>query len=340
MASVGPVPSSPPSDARCLVTGASGYVGSRLVAALLRAGHPVTAAGRNPGSLRRFDWAPHVDRVELDVSDPSTLAPALAGVDVAYYLVHGIGQGDFRTKDREGARAFARAAREAGVSRVVYLGGLTPGDEELSEHLVSRWEVGEELAEHGPELVWLRAGVVLGAGSASYEVVRYMGDWLPVIPVPDFLTSRVQPIAVDDALRYLVAGADVLPPGGYDIGGTEALPYVDLVTRYLKVAGQRRLRVPVPVPVPLGLASWVASRLTPVAEDMVADLVRSLSNTMVCDDDRVADLVPGERTSIDDALRRARVGSTLARDRLPGVLALPDPLRLARTDADWAHRHR
>ncbi|GAB2910746.1 NAD(P)H-binding protein [Rhodococcus aerolatus] len=326
--------------ARCLVTGASGYVGSRLVAALLRAGHDVVAAGRDPGGLRRFDYADRVDRVRLDVADEDSLAPALAGVDVAYYLVHAIGQGDFRAKDRDGARAFATAARRAGVSRVVYLGGLTPADEELSEHLASRWEVGEVLAEHGPELVWARAGVVLGAGSASYEVVRYMGDWLPVIPVPGWLRSRVQPIAVDDALRYLVAGADVLPPGGYDLGGAEALPYVDLVSRYLRVAGQRRLRVPVPVPVPLPLASWVASRLTPVAGEMVADLVASLSNTMVCDDDRVAELVPGERTTIDDALRRARVGSQLRRDRLPGVLALPDPLRLARTDADWAHRAR
>ena len=114
-------------------------------------------------------------------------------------------------------------------------------------------------------------------------------------------------IAVDDVLRFLVAGIEQLPPGGYDAGGTEALPYVDLVSRYLRVAGQHRLKIPVPVPVPLGLASWVASRLTPVAEDMVADLVLSLSNTMVCDEDRVGELVPGERTTIDDALRRARV---------------------------------
>lgn len=324
---------------RTLVTGSTGYVGSRLVAALLAAGHEVLASARSPERLEQLDFAGAATCVELDVDDTHSCTAALRDhgpVDVAYYLVHAIGEDGYARTDAVRAERFARAALAAGVGRVVYLGGLVPPGEELSEHLSSRAEVGEALSEHGPDLVWLRAAVVLGAGSASYEIIRYLGDWLPVVPLPPWMDTLVQPVAVDDVLRYLVAATE-LPPGSYDLGGPERLPYRELVRRYVRTAGLRRVMVPTP-PVPTRLASWVVARLTPLPQDMVADLVLSLTNTMVADTGAITALVPGELTGIDDALTRARVGSHARRSRLPGVCAAPDPLQLCRTDADWAHR--
>jgi uncharacterized protein YbjT (DUF2867 family) len=324
---------------RTLVTGSTGYVGSRLVAALLAAGHEVLATARRPERLQSFDFAGSATCTDLDVDDAASCARALSEhgrVDVAYYLVHAIGEDGYARTDADRARRFAAAALAAGVGRVVYLGGLVPPGEELSEHLSSRAEVGEVLTEHGPDLVWLRAAVVLGAGSASYEITRYMGDWLPVVPLPPWMDTLVQPVAVDDVLRYLVSAA-ALPPGSYDLGGPERLPYAELVRRYVRTAGLRRVMVPTP-PVPTRLASWVVARLTPLPADMVADLVLSLTNTMVANTAAITALVPGELTTIDDALHRARVGSHVRRDRLPGVCALPDPLQLCRTDSGWAHR--
>ena len=324
---------------RTLVTGSTGYIGSRLVAALLGAGHEVLATARRPGRLESFDFAGAARCRELDVDDEGSCAAALTDhgpVDVAYYLVHAIGEDGYARTDAARAERFARAATAAGVGRVVYLGGIVPPGEELSEHLSSRAEVGHVLAEHGPDLVWLRAAVVLGAGSASYEITRYMGDWLPVVPLPPWMNTLVQPVAVDDVLRYLLAATD-LRPGRYDLGGPERLPYAELVRRYTSTAGLRRVMVPTP-PVPTRLASWVVARLTPLPQDMVADLVLSLTNTMVADTGPIIELVPGVLTGIDDALRRSRVGSHVRRDRLPGVCALPDPLQLCRTDSAWAHR--
>ncbi|MEO6882289.1 MAG: NAD(P)H-binding protein [Mycobacteriaceae bacterium] len=324
---------------RTLVTGAGGYVGQRLVASLLRAGHEVVATARRPERLGAYDFAGRARLERLDADDAASCHHAVAGVQVAYYLVHGIGGADYARTDRARAQTFAVAARAAGVGRVVYLGGLVPRGEKLSEHLASRAEVGEVLGEHGPELVWLRAAVVLGAGSASYEITRYLGDWLPLIPLPPWMDTLVQPVAADDVLRALVAAAAHLPPGSYDLGGPERVPYAELVRRYLRVAGLHRVLAPTP-PVPTRVASWVVARLTPLPQDMVADLVLSLANTMVADTGPISAHLPGGATSVDDALRRSRVGSHVRRSRLPGVCAAPDPLQLCATDADWAHRAR
>lgn len=321
------------------MTGAGGYVGQRLVASLLRAGHEVVATARRPERLRTYDFAGRARLERLDADDAASCRQALHGVDVAYYLVHGIGNAGYAATDRARAQTFADAARAAGVARVVYLGGLVPRGEQLSEHLASRAEVGEVLADHGPELVWLRAAVVLGAGSASYEITRYLGDWLPVIPLPPWMNTLVQPVATDDVLAALVAAADQLTPGSYDLGGPERVPYAELVRRYVRVAGLHRVLAPTP-PVPTRLASWVVARLTPLPQDMVADLVLSLANTMVADTASIRSRLPGEPTTVDDALRRSRVGSHVRRSRLPGVCAAADPLQLCATDADWAHRAR
>ncbi|HEY2085154.1 MAG TPA: NAD(P)H-binding protein, partial [Mycobacterium sp.] len=197
---------------RVLVTGATGYVGSRLVTALLQAGHEVLAATRDPARLARFGWYDDVTPVRLDAADADSARAAFAGagpIDVVYYLVHAIGQPGFRDADHAAAGNVAAAAKDANARRIVYLGGFVPvdpDDGELSEHLTSRAEVAEALTmDGGPELVWLGAAVIFGAGSTSFEMMRYVGDRFPVIPIPKWMDNPIDPISIRDVLHYLVA---------------------------------------------------------------------------------------------------------------------------------------
>lgn len=322
---------------RCVVTGASGYIGSRLVVALDRAGLEVVATARDTGKLDAFDWPADVVELPLDVSDAESCRRALADagpVDVAYFLVHSIGEGDFAAQDLDSARHFATAAAEAGVGRIVYLGGFVPHDEHLSEHLESRSEVGDALAGAGVDLVWLRAAVILGGGSTSYELIRHIADRVPVVPLPSWMDHPVSPIAVDDVLHYLVAAADPtrLPAGAYEISNGERPTYAQLIKTYARGAGLRRLWVPFP-PVPPKLVATIASWLTPLPRELTADLVMSLPNSMDSHDDRIRGFVPdppGGLTTSRDALRRARAG------RGGGTVAGPDPLLRVGTDPDWS----
>ncbi len=324
---------------RTLVTGATGYVGSRLVAALLAAGHEVTVASRNPERLGDFGWIDDVTAVMLDAGDDESVTSAftVAGpIDVVYYLVHGIGQPGYRDADNRAAANVARAAKDAGVRRIVYLGGFVPEGDSLSEHLTSRAEVAEALAiDGGADVVWLGAAIIIGAGSTSFEMLRAVGDRFLLIPMPPWAHNALDPISISDVLYYLVAAADAdrVPPGSYDIRGPETTTYGDLLLTYARLTGRRRSGVPMP-DLDMGLVSQVASLFVPVPRGLAADLVQSLDFSMTASNDGLRGLVPdppGGPVSIEDAIMLSMSGGR----RLP-VNRLADPHHLADTDPDWA----
>lgn len=330
----------PPSETlaprRVVVTGAHGYVGSRLVPRLLADGHEVRAT-RRPGSrAARPWWSEQVETVEMDVLSYDQVAAGLEGADTVYYLVHGMGGTDFAATDRGAARQLARAAAEAGVARIIYLSGMVPDvpRELLSEHLASRLEVEDILGGSGVPTLSLRAAVLLGSGSASFEIIRQVSERLPVHAVPAWLLSTVQPLAVTDALEAL-AGALGAASGSrsYDLGGPEVLPYADLLARYAAVARLPRPRIGLPL-VPAGLVGELASRFTDVPTTLVRSLFETLRHDMVAaESDFVHELLPvGWRlTGVDDAIRRA-----LQRPDPRQPAAEQDPLGPLSHDPAWA----
>lgn len=268
-----------------LVTGATGYIGSHLVERLLADGWRVRVLTRDAAGLDGQPWSADVEVVEGDAKDAAVLARATGGVDAAWFLIHSMtGTYDYAVRDREIADRFGQACAAAGVARIVYLGGLLPDDEVLSPHLESRREVGQSLLESGVPTAVLQAGIVVGAGSVSYELLRTATERLPVVVGPDWLNHSVQPIGIDDALHYLVGAAD-LPPDvnrAFDIGGADALPYRDLIGVFAEVAGLRpRPIITVPVLLPRTTALW-AGILAPVPTSLASSLVESLQYDMVC----------------------------------------------------------
>ncbi|CAN5635827.1 NAD(P)H-binding protein [soil metagenome] len=329
---------------RILVTGATGYIGSRLVGALLADGHDVVVATRNTDKLAAFGWRDKVSAVTLDAdsSDSAALAFAEAGaVDLIYYLVHGIGQPDFRARDSEAAANVAQAAKKAGVARIVYLGGFVPDDDTLSDHLASRAEVAEALqVDDGPEVVWLGAAIIVGAGSTSFEMVRYVGDRLPLIPLPSWVDHAIDPISISDVLYYLKAAADsaAVPAGAYDIIGPDSTTYRGLIGGYVNAAGSIRAGLPSSgwpeALVPKSLTAWVAGNVVPVPTGLAIDLIASLDHPMTASGSLLRDIVadpPGGLTPIDDAIA-ASIASPAPRP----VDQLADPHDLADSDASWA----
>lgn len=342
-----PQPHHAPQPRRCLVTGATGYIGGRLVPELLAAGHQVRCVARSPEKLRDHPWAARVETVRGDVTDEESLRAAMEGVDVAYYLVHALGTGPgFEETDRRAARIFGARARAAGVRRIVYLGGLTPysvPERALSPHLRSRAEVGRVLLDSGVPTAVLRAGVIIGSGSASFEMLRYLTERLPLMVTPRWVRTRTQPIAVRDVLRLLV-GCATLPDEvhrAFDIGGPDVLTYGAMMQRYAEVTGlRRRLIAQVPVLTP-GLSSLWVGLVTPVPGAIARPLVESLRHEVVCAERDITRYVPdppggplGVDRALELALRRIRDADVATRWSSAATPGAPsDPLP---TDPDWA----
>lgn len=324
---------------RILVTGATGYVGSRLVTALLDDGHDVVAATRNTARLAEFGWHDRISGVELDAHDPASAKKAFAEagpIDIVYYLVHGIGQPDFREADNRAAANVANAAKDAGVRRIVYLGGFVPDDGELSEHLTSRAEVAHALSvDGGADVVWLGAAMIIGAGSTSFEMLRYVADRFVLIPMPAWSANPIDPISIRDVLYYLVAAADTerVPAGAYDIIGPETTSYGDLLRAYARITGKWRAELPLHW-VDTSVVSWTTAAVLPVPGGLAADLVESLDHPMIASEARLRDIVPdppGGLVCIDDAISRA-----MSSDQRRPVDDLSDPHHLADSDPTWA----
>ncbi len=304
-----------------LVTGASGFVGSHLARALVDEGHSVRAMTRRPES---YDGAG--DPVAGDVADPASLQQALDGVDVAYYFVHSLGSDDFEEKDAAAARAFGEACASAGVRQIVYLGGLGSDGEDLSPHLRSRRQVEKLLGEAGVPVTVLRAAIVVGHGGISWEMTRQLVDNLPLMLTPPWVSTRTQPIALDDVVRYLVGVLDREEALGrtFEIGGSEVLTYEDMLRRASLIQNGRDVPI---FEVPMlkgGLVSALSSEvsaywLSLMTEVDVAtgrNLIESMDNEVVVTDDAIREVVTFEPLGYDDMVRgalaeRLRAGETL-----------------------------
>ena len=280
---------------RTLVTGATGFVGRALVPVLVQAGHDVIAATRRPDHYQGEG-----EPVALDVADRASVARALEGCDAAYYLVHSMDREGFVAHDRRAAELFGEAAAASGL-RVVYLGGMGT-DVDASEHLRSRHEVGRILRERA-DTVELRAAIVIGRGGASFEIMRQLVERLPVMVCPKWVTTRSQPIALADTVRYLAGSLD-LAGGVYDIGGTDVVTYEQMMRRYAKITKRRRLIVKVPVLTP-GLSSLWIGLVTDQPPSIARPLVDGLRVEVIASDDRIRANVPFEPMGFDEAVTQA-----------------------------------
>jgi uncharacterized protein YbjT (DUF2867 family) len=292
---------------KALVTGATGFVGGRLARRLMDDGIEVRALVRDRGRASDLEEA-GAELHEGDVTDPSTLEGAGRGADVAYYLVHGMGrgsEGDFEERERESARGFARMAKQEGVERVVYLGGL--GENPGSKHLRSREETGRILGEEGPGLTYFRASMVIGAKSESYLMLRSLVERLPIMIAPSWLKTRTQPIAVDDVLAYLTEAPGVAEAAGREvqIGCPDVVSYGEMLDRMASALGRRqRPRLPVPFISPWLSSHWIGL-VTPVDAGVAKPLIEGLSTETTVTDRDGAELFDVEPMGIDDALERA-----------------------------------
>lgn len=314
---------------KVLVTGATGYVGSRLVPRLLERDHTVHAAVRREGSADHFPWADDVELTRFDITEPDLVREAVQGMDAVVYLIHSLDSEDFLTKDREAAELVADACEQAGVGRVVYLSGLVP-EGDLSDHLRSRLQVEEVFLGSSVPATVLRAAMVIGAGSTSFEILRRLTTRVPVAPIPTWMRSQLQPVTIEE-VTLAVAGALEGEPRDrhYDVGGDDVVGYPELLRVMADVLGVRRPQATVPL-VPKALAGRIVAAVTRMDRPTVVSLVDSLSHDLVCgEDDAKRELLPDDYRSVPlrEALRRS-----LEDDGAEGTSAAGDSLAGAGTD--------
>ncbi|REJ05149.1 DUF2867 domain-containing protein [Microbacterium bovistercoris] len=332
--------------ARALVLGATGYIGGRLTPRLLNAGYRVRVLARDAARAASLPWGSDVEIVEGSAEDADAVARAMTDVDVVYYLVHAMTAGKgFEDADESAAQTVASAAAAAGVRRIVYLGGLHPEGIRLSPHLRSRVRVGEIFLDSGVPTLVLQAGVVIGSGSASFEMIRHLTDVLPYMPAPKWVRNRIQPIAIRDVLHYLLGAARVEPTvnRAVDIGGPDVLRYGQMMNGYAVEAGlPQRAIAALPVLTP-GLASHWVNLVTPVPRAIARPLVASLQNECIVKDHAVDEIIPPPeggltpyRRAVALALGRAAADSVETSWKDAEVSGAPsDPLP---SDPDWAGR--
>lgn len=282
------------SKPRILVTGATGYIGGRLVPHLLRAGYQVRVLVRDKSRLIGRDWEPSVEVYEGDVLQPETIKPAMQEISVAYYLIHSMNSSaKFDERDKNLAENFGKQAREAGVARLIYLGGLGDPEADLSQHLRSRHETGEVLRESGVPITEFRAAVIVGSGSISFEMIRYLTERVPLMICPQWVFTRIQPIAIDDILDYLSSALQIPESTGkiIEIGGEDVLTYGEMMTGYAEVRGLKRYLIPVPVLTPRLSSYWV-HWVTPVPASIAKPLIDGLKNEVIVTDPSAREIFP------------------------------------------------
>jgi uncharacterized protein YbjT (DUF2867 family) len=277
-----------------LVTGATGYVGGRLVPRLLEAGYRVRCLIRDPSRMQGRAWVKRVELVQGDVLEPQSLGAAMRDVDAVYYLIHSLGSGsDFTERDTMAARNCAAAAKHAEVKRIIYLGGLGDPRADLSQHLRSRQETGSTLREAGVPVTEFRAAVIVGSGSLSFEMIRYLTERLPVMICPRWVFTRVQPIAIQNVLDYLVAALESPESAGriLEIGGRDVVTYAEMMSGYARARGLKRRLIAVPVLTPRLSSYWV-HLITPIPARIAQPLIRGLGNEVIVRDETARKLFP------------------------------------------------
>jgi uncharacterized protein YbjT (DUF2867 family) len=289
---------------KVLVTGATGFIGKRLVPALLAAGFPVRCLTRRADA----DIPAEAEIAVGDMFDRQSLHRALLRVETAYYLVHAMGgtRAGFEARDREAAENFVSIAEKHGVKRVIYLGGLGEESDKLSAHLASRLEVARILQKGDFQTTYLRAAVIIGAGSASFEMIRWLVDILPVMVLPKWVSTRCQPIAVNDVIAYLLGCLRDERTAGrtFDIGGAEILSYRDMMERFAEIRKKFLVTLPVPFLTPKLSSYWVAL-FTPVPSSISMPLIEGLANEVICHDTEIRNFIPLSLTPFDQAVRIA-----------------------------------
>lgn len=294
---------------RILVTGATGYIGGQLIPRLLELGYRIHCLVRNPAHLQRYPWRSAVEVVTGDVLQPNTLVPAMQGVSAAYYLVHSMAAGsDFHQLDLTAAENFGAAAREAGVERIIFLGGLAESTSDLSQHLRSRQQSGDSLRSAGVPVTEFRAGVIVGSGSISFEMIRYLTERVPTMICPRWVYTPCQPIGIVEVVEYLATALVVPESSGriIEIGGSEVISYGDMMMIYADLRGLKRWMIPVPVLTPLLSSYWV-NLVTPIQGSIARPLIQGLRNESTVHDPIARQIFPGiqpvdYRTSVERAL--------------------------------------